>query len=73
MAPTPELAALGRRDAQRLVAALEPWSSGRSFLNFTEQRTDTRAAYGAEAWARLRAVRASVDPGRLFVANHPVA
>ena len=72
MAPTPQLAAQGRADADRLVAALAPWSSERAVLNFTEQRTDTSAAYGAEAWARLCAVRASVDPHELFVANHPV-
>ena len=51
---------------------LQPWSSGRSFLNFTEERTDTSTAYEAAAWDRLRAVRAQVDPGGLFVANHPV-
>ena len=72
MAPTPELATLGRQDARRLAAALEPWSSGRSFLNFTEERTDTSTAYEPTAWERLRAVRAQVDPGRLFVANHPI-
>ena len=72
MAPTAQLAAQGRADAERLVAALAPWSSEGALLNFTEQRTDTGASYGAEAWARLRAVRASVDPHELFVANHPV-
>ncbi len=72
MAPTAQLAAQGRADAERLVAALAPWSSGRALLNFTEQRTDTGAAYDAEAWHRLRAVRACVDPHQLFVANHPV-
>ncbi len=72
MAPTPEAGAVGRRDAQRLVAALEPWSRGRSVLNFTEERTDTSTAYEAQAWDLLRAVRAQVDPHALFVANHPI-
>lgn len=72
VAPTPETAARGRLDAQRLVDALEPWSSGRSFLNFTEQRTDTSTAYEVAAWERLCAVRAQVDPDGLFVANHQV-
>ncbi|HET7823461.1 MAG TPA: FAD-binding oxidoreductase [Ornithinibacter sp.] len=72
MAPTAQLAAQGQADAERLVAALAPWSSEQTLLNFTEQRTDTSAAYGAEAWARLRALRAAVDPHELFVANHPV-
>ena len=72
MAPTPELAARGRVDAARLVEALAPWSRGRSFLNFAERRTDASTAYAAEAWERLRDVRAAVDPSGLFVANHPV-
>ena len=72
VAATPEMAVRGRADARRLVEALEPWSTGRPLLNFTEERTDTRMAYGAGAWARLRAVRAIVDPHGLFVANHPV-
>jgi FAD/FMN-containing dehydrogenase len=72
VAATPAMAAQGRADARRLVQALQPWSNGRALLNFTEERTDTRTAYGAGAWARLRAVRTLVDPGGLFVANHPV-
>lgn len=72
MAPTPEMAAQGRADARALAEALEPWSSGRTLLNFTEERTDTRTAYGTGAWARLRTIRAMVDPDGLFVANHPV-
>ncbi len=72
MAPTPQLAAQGRADGERLVAALAPWSIGQALLNFTEQRTDTSNAYAAEAWDGLCAVRASVDPHELFVANHPV-
>ena len=72
MAPTPEMAARGRADGRALAAALEPWSSGRALLNFTEERTDTRTAYGPGAWARLRTIRAMVDPDGLFVANHPV-
>src|SRR4051794_9908748 len=36
VAPTPEMAAQGQADARRLVAALTPYSSGRSYLNFAE-------------------------------------
>ena len=72
IAATPEMAAQGRRDAERLTAALAPWSSGRSVLNFTEERTDASTGYDAGSWERLQAVRATVDPGGLFVANHQV-
>jgi len=73
MAPTAQLAAQGRADARRLVDVLAPWSSGRSLLNFTEERVDTGTAYDPDDWARLRAVRAQVDPQGIFAANHPVA
>ena len=45
---------------------------GRKYLNFTEQETDPAVFYPAETWERLRAVKAEVDPGRLFRANHSI-
>jgi enamine deaminase RidA (YjgF/YER057c/UK114 family) len=72
MAPTPEMAAQGRSDLNRLVEALAPWTGARTVLNFAEERTDTGRAYEPADWERLRAVRAQVDPGELFVANHQV-
>jgi FAD/FMN-containing dehydrogenase len=73
VAPTPELAARGRHDAGRVVGALAPWANARTYLNFAEARTDLRAAFGAEAYARLQAVRAQYDPDDVFVANHRIA
>jgi FAD/FMN-containing dehydrogenase len=29
-------------------------------------------AFSAEAWARLRALRAAVDPAGILRANHPI-
>lgn len=70
IAATPELGAHGLADARRAVAALEPWSSGRRFLNFTEEAVDPTSAFDAETLARLRAVRAQLDPAGTFAANH---
>jgi hypothetical protein len=72
IAATPEMAAQGQADAQRLVGALAPWSSGRTLLNFAEGRVDTRTAFGKGSWARLRTIRSMVDPDGVFVANHPI-
>src|SRR4051812_43931438 len=58
VAATPEMAAAGRRDAARLVAAMAPWANGRQYLNFAESAIDASAGYGADAWARLTALRA---------------
>lgn len=70
-APFPEAAARGRADARALCAALAPWSTGSRVLNFTESRTDVSTAYG-DRWERLREVRAAIDPGGVFLANHSV-
>ena len=50
--------------------ALAPASSGQHYLNFAEQPTDPVAFYGDEVYARLRRVKAEVDPLELFRGNH---
>jgi hypothetical protein len=73
MAMTPEMGAAVQRDARALVDAMAPYGHGGHYLNFTEHRVDTRSAYSADAYARLAAIRASVDPDGLFRANHEIA
>ena len=72
MAPTPVLEAAGLAAAARLVETLAPWSAGGHYLNFAEQRVGARGAFGAETYARLRAVRATYDPDGRMAANHPI-
>ncbi len=72
IAPFPEAAAAGLADADRLVTALEPWATGRRVLNFTEHAVDAGSGYAADAWSRLRRIRAEVDPTGVFLANHEV-
>jgi FAD/FMN-containing dehydrogenase len=72
VAATPEMAAAGRADTDALVSAMTPWANGRSYLNFVEEAHDASTGYGAEAWTRLMAVRAEVDPHGLFLSNHQV-
>lgn len=70
MGPVTPPAIDGRLD--ELAGALAPWASGRSYLNFAERRTDTRAFFPAATHDRLVAVRRAVDPDGLLRANHPV-
>ena len=70
VAATPELADRGRADASRAVAALEPWSNGRRFSNFTEAPVPAGSMFEPGTLARLRAVRAELDPAGTFQANH---
>jgi FAD/FMN-containing dehydrogenase len=69
---TPEVMAQLRVDVDRIVAALQPWSRGRSYLNFAETSTDTRTAYTSDAYARLQEVKARYDASGTARANHPI-
>ena len=53
-------------------AALAPASSGRQYLNFAERPHDPVAFYGEETYARLRQVKADVDPLEVFRSNHEI-
>jgi hypothetical protein len=54
-----------------VTGALRPFRTG-SYLNFEEDPADPAAFYGAETCRRLREVKADVDPGEVFLANHPI-
>jgi FAD/FMN-containing dehydrogenase len=49
-----------------LAEAVEPWSTGVSYLNFTEKPSDASTAFSEEDYARLRAVKADLDPDRVI-------
>jgi FAD/FMN-containing dehydrogenase len=51
---------------------LADYDTQRTYLNFVEHAVDPAAFYGERAYARLRAVKASVDPDELLRANHPI-
>jgi len=72
IAPTPEIAELGRSQAERVVEALAPYSMPGPYLNFAERSVDVSTCFDADVWARLCRVKAAVDPADLFRANHPV-
>jgi hypothetical protein len=73
IAATPEMAAGVGRDLARVREALGPWDAGREYLNFAEHATDTRRLYDETVYARLRAIKADVDPDGVFVANHRIS
>jgi FAD/FMN-containing dehydrogenase len=72
IAATPEMGRQGHADAVRFTAALQPWSNGRSYLNFAENPVDPRTGYAEEVWRQLAGIRSAVDPDGVFVANHRV-
>ena len=52
--------------------SLAGYTTGMSYPNFSERPTDAAAFFTPEAYARLRALRAAVDPDGRMVANHPI-
>jgi hypothetical protein len=73
LAPTPELHAAVDKGVDGAKAALSPWQSARTYFNFSERPIDAARLYPAQAYRRLRRIKAAYDPGELFVSNHPIA
>jgi FAD/FMN-containing dehydrogenase len=57
---------------ERLRTSLGRYATGKDYLNFVERPADPAAFYGDESYARLRAIRAAVDPDGRMVGNHPI-
>ena len=57
----------------RLFSRIEPWRSPVEYLNFTERAATAERFYGDDGrLARLRALKAAVDPTGVIRSNHPV-
>jgi FAD/FMN-containing dehydrogenase len=72
VAPMPEIAAKTRSDVARVLAAVDPWDSGRDYLNFREAETTGERLFSGETHSRLRAIKAAVDPENVIRSNHEV-
>jgi FAD/FMN-containing dehydrogenase len=70
IAPAPSIAAANSAQLERVAAALAPYDAGLEYSNFTEANGRARRFFADETLARLRAVKADVDPEGLFQANH---
>ena len=72
IAPTAEAKAAVHATVASLMASLEPWQSRHTYLNFAESRRDPRTLWPADVHARLKQVKAEVDPEDRFRSNHPL-
>src|SRR3954466_371744 len=70
---TPELAAAIPASLEEMIASVAPWDIGAAYLNFTEAPEDPAKFYSAEAYGRLRRVKAETDPDGVFRGNHEIA
>ncbi|MFG1809640.1 FAD-binding oxidoreductase [Streptomyces sp. NPDC049040] len=60
--------------AERVLARLQPWATGRAYLNFSSDTTaeEVEEGYTPEAYARLRTVKSTYDPANVFRLNHNI-
>jgi hypothetical protein len=56
--------------SSRLLAAVAPWTTGSQYLPMLDDVSDSRKAHPPEVFARLSALRRTVDPTGLFVGQH---
>src|SRR5262249_16318287 len=73
IAATPALHAASKRDSTRVIDALEPWDSGRDYMNFRESRQPGDRLFSPDRHERLRQIKRRVDPDDVIRSNHPVA
>ena len=67
--PTPEVAMAFKLQVAAIKRDIEPHMTGHVYINFLEldeKRQRTRQAFSDEAWPRLLAIKAEVDPDNLF-------
>jgi hypothetical protein len=70
--PSPEAHAAVSAHVEVVKQALVPWTARDMYLNFAETSRNARTFWGEQAYARLRRIKASVDPGNRIRANHPI-
>jgi hypothetical protein len=69
--PDEDSAAVVQRSLNAVADILSPNEVG-LYPNFVEEPADASEFFDAEAWARLRRIKAEYDPDDLFKANHHV-
>ena len=60
-----------REDADRVMDALQPWTTGSAYLLMADADVDEQRGWPASSWQRLVDVRAAADPDGLFLSPHP--
>lgn len=68
---TPELGLAIEAHLHAVTNAVEPWNSGREYLNFAERPTTTGKLFGDADADRLVAIATKYDPQSRMVANQP--
>jgi len=70
--PTQDAAAEVAARIEALKSALAPWTAQQVYLNLAGTSTDPSGFWSSLAYARLRRIKAAVDPRNMIRANHPI-
>jgi FAD/FMN-containing dehydrogenase len=65
-------AAAVRAHMDKLVDAFEPYDCGHTYTNFVDHPTATSDAFDEVTYARLREIKAELDPENLFRVGRPI-
>ena len=57
----------------RFKAAMAEWDAGRGYFNFEETAVGSQSFYDEVTHRHLRRIKTQVDPGDIFMSNHPIA
>ena len=70
-APTPDLAAAVRAQAQAVKHALATWHASYDYYNFEETPAPASAVLPPASYRRLQEIKAAYDPDRVIISAHP--
>jgi hypothetical protein len=73
LAATPEMVAGLEAALPPFKDAMAEWDAGRGYLNFEETSVSSRSFYDEVTHRHLARIKAQVDPGDIFMSNHPIA
>jgi FAD/FMN-containing dehydrogenase len=71
-ATSPDSAAAVMRSVHSIQAGMAEWAARQAYLNFTETRRDPASFWDPRAYARLRQIKAALDPHDRIQSNHPI-
>jgi FAD/FMN-containing dehydrogenase len=72
MVPSAEAAPAVTASVAAARAAMSPWAARHMYLNLADTSRDPASFWTAQAYDRLRRIKAAVDPDDIIRANHPI-
>jgi FAD/FMN-containing dehydrogenase len=72
MTPTPEALEAVEASSAALREAIAAWETDHTYMNFAETSRRAATLFSETAYARLRRIKAKVDPQNVIRSNHPL-